>query len=164
MIALSKSRPGQPCFGGWLSIADEHRREVNEKRALRAVGICFLILAAYIAYQSIMDLWLKRAPERSIPGIVLACVLLIVMPLLFRAKRIVGKALESAAMHADARQTEFCAYLSAILPGGLLLNAFLGIWWADPVAALVMTPIIFKEGIDGLRGKACESCQRGGAE
>jgi divalent metal cation (Fe/Co/Zn/Cd) transporter len=144
--------------------SDEHCREVNEKRALRAVGICFLILATYIVYQSIVDLWLKRAPERSIPGIVLACVSLIVMPLLFRAKRIVGKALESAAMHADARQTEFCAYLSAILLGGLLLNAFLGIWWADPVAALVMTPIIFKEGIDGLRGKACESCRRGGAE
>jgi divalent metal cation (Fe/Co/Zn/Cd) transporter len=58
-------------------------------------------------------------------------------------------------MHADARQTEFCTYLSAILLGGLLLNALLGWWWADSIAALVMTPLIAKEGVDGLRGRAC---------
>ena len=61
-------------------------------------------------------------------------------------------------MHADAKQTEFCTYLSAILLGGLLLNALLGLWWADPLAALVMTPIIAKEGVDGLQGKACQDC------
>jgi divalent metal cation (Fe/Co/Zn/Cd) transporter len=119
------------------------------------VGGCFLVLAAYIAYESTLDLWSKRAPEHSIPGIVLACVSLIVMPLLSRAKRIVGRALDSAAMHADAKQTEFCTYLSAILLVGLLLNALFGMWWADPLAAFVMVPIIIKEGIDGLRGKAC---------
>jgi len=58
-------------------------------------------------------------------------------------------------MHADARQTEFCTYLSAILLGGLLLNALLGWWWADSIAALAMTPLIAKEGVDGLRGRAC---------
>ena len=77
------------------------------------------------------------------------------MPLLSRAKRRVGTALGSAAMHADARQTEFCTYLSAILLGGLLLNTTWGLWWADPVAALLMVPIIAKEGIDGLRNRAC---------
>jgi len=61
-------------------------------------------------------------------------------------------------MHADAKQTEFCTYLLAILLGGLLLNAFLGLWWADSLAALLMTPIIAKEGFDGLRGKACRDC------
>ena len=140
--------------------SDEYRRELNEKRALKVVGICFLSLAGYITYQSVQDLWFKRAPEHSIPGIVLACVSLVVMPLLSRAKRSVGKALGSAAMHADAKQTEFCAYLSAILLGGLLLNALLGLWWADPLAALVMTPIIAKEGVDGLRGKACQDCRK----
>ena len=80
---------------------------------------------------------------------------LVVMPLLSRAKRRVGRALGSAAMHADARQTEFCTYLSAILLGGLLLNAAFGLWWADSVAGLVMTPIIAKEGLAGLRGDAC---------
>lgn len=133
-------------------------RERNEKRALKAVGICFLGLAAYIAYESATDLWFKRAPEHSIPGIILACVSLVAMPLLSRAKRSVGRSLGSAAMHADAKQTEFCMYLSAILLVGLLLNALLGLWWADPVAGLVMAPIITKEGVNGLQGKACEQC------
>jgi divalent metal cation (Fe/Co/Zn/Cd) transporter len=63
--------------------------------------------------------------------------------------------MQSRAMHADARQTEFCTCLSAILLGGLLLNLFWGLWWADPVAALAMVPIIAKEGVDGLRGDPC---------
>jgi divalent metal cation (Fe/Co/Zn/Cd) transporter len=139
--------------------SDVHRREGNEKRALRIVGACFLLLAAYITYNSTSDLWSKRAPEHSVPGIVLACVSLVVMPLLSRAKRRVGRALGSAAMHADAKQTEFCTYLSAILLAGLLLNALFGLWWADAVAALIMVPIIAKEGIEGLQGKACDECR-----
>src|SRR6266571_7498866 len=138
--------------------AEVHQRERNEKRALKVVGVCFLALAAYIAYESVLDLWSRRAPEHSAPGIVLACVSLVVMPLLSRAKRKVGRALGSAAMHADANQTEFCTYLSAILLAGLLLNALSGWWWADPAAALIMLPIIAKEGIEGLQGKACEDC------
>src|SRR5216117_620185 len=138
--------------------SDMHRREANEKRALRFVGACFLLLASYIAYDSILDLWAKRVPEHSIPGIVLACVSLVVMPLLSRGKRRVGRALGSAAMHADAKQTEFCTYLSAILLAGLLLNAIFGLSWADPVAGLIMVPIIAKEGVDGLQGKACQDC------
>ena len=138
--------------------ADMHRRASNEKWALRFVGISFLLLAAYIAYESATDLVAGRAPEQSVPGIVLACVSLIVMPLLSRAKRKVGRALGSAAMHADAKQTEFCTYLSAILLLGLLLNSFLGVWWSDPVAALVMVPIIAKEGVEGMQGKTCDDC------
>jgi divalent metal cation (Fe/Co/Zn/Cd) transporter len=144
----------------WRMSVDAYveQRERNERLALKIVGSCFLALAAYIAYEAAMDIWSKKAPERSIPGIVLACVSLIVMPLLSRAKRKVGTALGSAAMHADAKQTEFCTYLSAILLAGLLLNAWFGFWWADPVAGLVMVPIIAKEGVEGLRGKACERC------
>lgn len=89
------------------------------------------------------------------PGIVIAALSLCVMPLLARAKRRVATGIGSAAMHADSRQTDFCTYLSAILLGGLLLNAVLGWWWADPVAGLVMVPIIAKEGVDGIRAKAC---------
>jgi divalent metal cation (Fe/Co/Zn/Cd) transporter len=140
--------------------ADVQRRERNERRALKIVGACFLALAAYITYESATDLWAKKTPEHSIPGIVLACVSLVVMPLLSRAKRKVGNALGSAAMRADAKQTEFCTYLSGILLAGLLLNALFGLWWADPVAGLAMVPIITKEGIDGLRGKACDECSR----
>jgi divalent metal cation (Fe/Co/Zn/Cd) transporter len=139
--------------------SDVHRRKQNEKRALRIVGVCFLLLAAYIAYDSIVDLWSKRAPEHSIAGIILACVSLVVMPILSRAKRKVGGALGSAAMQADAKQTEFCTYLSAVLLGGLLVNAVFGVWWADSVAALIMVPIIAKEGIEGLQGKACDECR-----
>lgn len=138
--------------------ADVQRRERNERGALKVVGACFLALAVYITYESAMDLWSKTAREHSLPGIVLACVSLVVMPLLSRAKRKVGRALGSAAMHADAKQTEFCTYLSGILLVGLLLNALFGLWWADPVAGLVMVPIIVKEGVGGLQGKACDDC------
>jgi divalent metal cation (Fe/Co/Zn/Cd) transporter len=144
--------------------SDVHRREANEKWALRIVGACFLVLGAYIGYDSMSDLWSKRAPEHSIAGIILACVSLVVMPMLARAKRKVGCTLGSAAMNADAKQTEFCTYLSAILLAGLLLNAFFGLWWADPLAALIMVPIIAKEGIEGVQGKACNDCCGGIAE
>lgn len=137
---------------------DESRRERNEGQALRVVGVCFLLLAAYITYESALDLWSRRAPEQSVPGMILACVSLIVMPLLSRAKRKVGHALSSLAMHADAKQTEFCTYLSAILLAGLLLNAAFGLWWADPVAGLIMVPIIAKEGIEGLQARGCHDC------
>lgn len=138
---------------------DEIKRERYETLSLRIVGGCFLGLSAYIAYESFSDLALRKAPERSIPGVILACASLIAMPLLSRAKKRVGKELCSAAMHADARQTDFCFYLSAILLAGLLLNAMLGWWWADPFAALIMVPIITKEGIDALRGRTrCDSC------
>jgi Predicted Co/Zn/Cd cation transporters len=138
--------------------ADVKRRERNERRALRIVGVCFVLLAAYIAYESASDLWAKRAPEHSIPGIVLACVSLVVMPLLSRAKHRVASALGSAAMHADAKQTEFCTYLSTILLVGLVLNALFGLWWADPVAGVIMVPIIMREGVAGLQGKAYNTC------
>ena len=92
-------------------------------------------------------------PERSIAGIVIAAISVIVMPLLARAKRRVARQIGSGAMHADSKQADFCSYLSAILLGGLLLNALLGWWWMDPAAGLVMVPIIGKEGIDGLRAE-----------
>jgi len=140
--------------------ADESRREQNERLSLRIVGACFLCLAAYIGLESIRELLAKRAPEQSVAGILIAIVSLIVMPLLSKAKRKVGQQLGSAAMHADARQTEFCTYLSAILLGGLLLNMSLGWWWADPVAALVMVPIVAKEGMDAIRDEDhCRDCR-----
>lgn len=134
---------------------DTCQRERREQVALRIVGICFLALATYVAYSAIRDLVAHAASESSTIGIALACVSLVVMPVLSRAKRRVGRALGSAAMHADAKQTEFCAYLSAVLLGGLLLNAAFGLWWADAVAALIMVPIIAREGVEGLRGRAC---------
>ncbi len=141
----------------WRMSVDEdvEGRERNEKLSLRIVGACFIVLATYIANEAIADLARKTAAAHSIPGIVLACVSLVIMPILSRAKKKVGSALGSAAMNADARQTDFCVYLSAILLVGLLLNAAFGWWWADPIAALIMVPIIAKEGIDGLKARHC---------
>lgn len=135
--------------------ADEHRRERIERITLKIVGACFLALGAYVGYEAVSNLMEKRAPEHSLAGIIIACVSLIVMPLLSRAKRRVAAHLKSAAMNADAKQTEFCVYLSIILLGGLLLNAVANLWWADPVSGLIMVPIIGKEGVDGLRGNPC---------
>ena len=135
--------------------ADLQNRERNERLSLRIVGICFIGLAIYIAYEALSDLIRRQAPEHSIPGIVLACVSLVVMPVLSRAKKRVGRELGSAAMNADAKQTDFCVYLSLILLVGLVLNAVAGWWWADPVAALIMVPVVAKEGLDGVKGEVC---------
>ena len=131
------------------------RREQVERTTLRIVGWSFMALAAYILYESCSTLIRHEAPMRSILGIIVAAISVVVMPLLARAKRQVAAELGSGAMRADSRQTDFCAYVSAILLDSLLLNALLGWWWADPVAGLVMVPITAKEGIDGLRGEAC---------
>jgi divalent metal cation (Fe/Co/Zn/Cd) transporter len=136
---------------------DEERRERVERSALKLVGVSLLLLAAYVAGDSVISLVRRETPEKSLPGIALAIASLIAMPLLARAKRRVAAALGSSALHADSRQTDICAYLSAILLLGLLLNAALGWWWADPVAGLVMVPLIAYEGSEALQGKTC--CQ-----
>jgi divalent metal cation (Fe/Co/Zn/Cd) transporter len=130
-------------------------RENLERSTLRVVGWCFIALAAYVGFEAAITLIHREQPERSIFGILIACLSLVIMQALARAKRKVAHDLESHAMKADSRQTDFCSYLSGILLGGLLLNAWLGWWWADPVAGLAMAPIIAKEGIDSLRGKSC---------
>lgn len=112
-----------------------------------------------LAIDSGKSLLKREAPEESLVGIILAGVSLVIMPLLVRAKRKVARAINSGALMADSRQTEMCTYLSAILLGGLLLNALFGWWWADPVAALIMVPIIVKEGVEALRGETC--CDEG---
>lgn len=136
----------------------DHRAKRAEAASLRIVGTCFVLLAIYVGAEGVRSLVISEAPSHSAVGIALAVVSLIVMPLLSRAKRRVASSIGSAALSADARQTEFCTYLSAILLGGLALNALLGWWWADPLAGLVMAPIIAKEGIDALRGKTCCAC------
>ena len=104
--------------------SEEQTQERNERISLRIVGVCFLVLAAYIAYKSLSDLIGRRAPERSIPGIVLAAVSLIVVPMLSHAKKDVGRKLGNGAMSAHG-QSDFCVYLSAVLLVGLLFHAVL---------------------------------------
>ncbi len=148
------------CFSGavllWRLRADE-LGESRERLALRLVGLSFLALAIYVAGDALSSLLRHEAPQESWFGIAIAIASLIAMPLLARAKRRVAAELGSGALHADSRQTDICAYLSAILLGGLILNALLHWWWADPVAGLLMVPLIAREGVEALRGKTC--CQ-----
>jgi divalent metal cation (Fe/Co/Zn/Cd) transporter len=106
----------------------------------------------YVAYDSITSLIWRELLEASFLGICITLVSLIVMPILARAKRNVAAQIKSRDLEADAKQTDLCVYLSAISLGGLVFNALFGWWWADPVAALIMIPIIVNEG---LGGEAC---------
>lgn len=144
-----------------LHLDAPEKRERSEAIALRLVGLSFLVLAAYILYDATKSLIRREAPEASYVGIAIAALSLVVMPLLARAKRQIATSIHSHALEADARQTDICTYLSAILLAGLVLNASFGWWWSDPLAAFGMTAIIAKEGIDGLRGKGCDDCHDG---
>jgi divalent metal cation (Fe/Co/Zn/Cd) transporter len=135
--------------------ADEAARERAERGTLRLIGACFLLLALYVLYDAVDALVGGRAPSRSIVGMILAALSLAVMPLLAHFKRHIATKLDSGALEAETRQTEVCAYLSAILLAGLGLNAWFGWWWADPVAGLAMTPLIAKEGWEAIRGRTC---------
>jgi divalent metal cation (Fe/Co/Zn/Cd) transporter len=130
----------------------------RERTTLRLVGVSFLLLAAYVAVDAGRTLILRDHTSPSILGIGIAIASLIVMPVLANRKRVVAAQLDSQALQADSRQTSLCAYLSAILLGGLALNAAFGWWWADSVAALLMTPIIAREGVEALRGERCDDC------
>jgi len=144
--------------------ADVARRAIAERRALRVIGLCFLALAGYVAVDAGRTLPGRAAPQASPLGIVIAALSLVVMPVLASAKRRVAAELSSRAIHAEARQTDICMYLSAILLGGLGLNALFGWWWADPAAALAMVPLIAREARDALRGRAtCADCVTNGA-
>ena len=148
-----------------LHLDAPERRERAEKIALRLVGLSFLVLATYVAFDAAKSLLTREPPEASYVGIALAALSVVVMPVLAREKRRVAGGINSRALAADSRQTDICAHMSAILLGGLLLNAALGWGWADPVAALVMVPIIVKEGVEALRGETCcgdDACHQAG--
>ena len=117
-----------------------------ERRAVRLVAIAFIALAVYIGARSIFDLVTRSRPEESPIGIALALLSLIVMPVLAARKRSMARELDSRALDADARQTSLCTYISALLLIGLVANAALGWWWADPVAGLGIAVLAAKEG------------------
>ncbi len=137
---------------------EEGSRERIEARAVKLVGASLLALAAYVAIEAAKTLIEREAPSVSYVGMALALASLIVMPLLARAKRRVAAAIASRALVVDSRQTDICAWLSAILLAGLVLNAWLGWWWSDPVAGLLMVPLIAKEGAEALQGEHPSSC------
>jgi divalent metal cation (Fe/Co/Zn/Cd) transporter len=120
--------------------------EEAERRAIRLVAVAFFALAAYVGGRAVFDLATQSRPDESAPGIVLALVSLIVMPVLAWRKRVVARELDSRALQADSTQTTLCTYLSAFLLVGLVTNAAFGWWWADPLAGLAIAGFAAKEG------------------
>lgn len=123
--------------------------------ARRAVAVTLFALAAWVAYDACRALLVRERPETSAVGAALTAVSLFVMLWLARAKRRAAAALQSRALQADAFQTTACWWLSLITLGGLAANGLLGWWWADPLAALAMTPLIVHEGREAWRGEEC---------
>ncbi len=138
-----------------------HLRNPNENReltALKLIAISFYLLAGYVAVQAVLDLTSGTEPDTSFVGIGLAIASLIVMPALAVAKRKTGRQMGSNAVVADGNQTKLCAYLSAILLAGLIFDATIGWWWADPIAALAISVLAIIEGRKAWAGEACDDC------
>ncbi|TMR08122.1 cobalt transporter [Nonomuraea turkmeniaca] len=135
-----------------FSAADPERRE---KTALRIIAVSFFALAAYVTFDSVRALLGGGEAEHSTPGLVLAALSLLIMPVLSYAQRRAGRELGSASAVADSKQTLLCTYLSAVLLAGLALNSLFGWSWADPIAALVIAAVAVKEGREAWRGDAC---------
>jgi divalent metal cation (Fe/Co/Zn/Cd) transporter len=125
-------------------------RPGGERRALRVIAVTFFLLAAYIAIDGLYTLASASKPEQSVPGIAVAGAALLVMPTLALFKRRTGQQLRSEALLADAAESAFCAYLSGVVLIGVGLNTAFGWWWADPVAALLVIPLVVKEGLEAL--------------
>jgi divalent metal cation (Fe/Co/Zn/Cd) transporter len=129
--------------------------EERERTALRLVGLCFLALAGYVGWEAVESLVTRRIPSVTYFGIGVTILSMVMMTLLAQAKRRVARQMHSASLAADSKQSSICVYLSAIVLAGLALNALFHWWWADPVAALCMLPIIVREGVGAVRGQAC---------
>jgi divalent metal cation (Fe/Co/Zn/Cd) transporter len=125
-----------------------HTSEDAERKAIRGVAVAFFALATYVAVRSIVALAGQERPDASVAGVLLTTVSLIVMPILAQRKRRVAVELDSRSLDADASQTNLCTYLSAVVLVGLVLNAALGWWWADPVAALALAALAAREGAE----------------
>lgn len=126
--------------------------EDRERLALRLIAITFFLLAAYVSLEAVRDLFGSADAEHSTVGIILASVSVVVMPVLAIAKRRTADRLGSPTLRADSRETLLCSWLSVALLGGLVLNSWLGWWWADPVAALVIAGFAVSEGVEAWRG------------
>jgi divalent metal cation (Fe/Co/Zn/Cd) transporter len=142
----------------WLFSGGRGASHRAERRAQQLIAASYALLVAYIAVEAIRDLAGSHHPEVSWVGIGLAAFTAPTMPLLARAKRTVGRKLNSSATVSEAGQNMICAYLSIALLVGLLANAVFGWWWADPAAALVIAAVAAREGVESWRGESCECC------
>lgn len=142
----------------WLFSAGRGASAIAERRAQQLVAGSYAILVAYIAVEAVRDLAGGHHPQTSWVGVGLAAFTALTMPLLAAVKRRVGRQLGSSAAVSEAAQNQICAYLSIALLVGLLANALVGWWWADPLAALAIAAIAAKEGVDSWRGDSCDCC------
>lgn len=133
--------------------------EVRERIALRIIAVSFFALAAFVAFDAASSLISRHPPEHSLVGIVLAAVSLVVMPVVSLVQRRSGLGLGSQSVVADSKQTLLCTYMSGALLIGLLANALLGWWWADPIAGLVIAVLALREGIEAWRGEVCSPAE-----
>jgi divalent metal cation (Fe/Co/Zn/Cd) transporter len=129
--------------------------ERREKVALRVIAGSFFALAAYVTVEALRTLIGGHQPEQSNVGIVLVSISVVIMPFLSWAQRLAGREFGSASAVADSKQTLLCTYLSAAVLVGLVLNAALGWWWADPIVALGLAAVAIREGREALRGQTC---------
>jgi divalent metal cation (Fe/Co/Zn/Cd) transporter len=129
--------------------------ESRERLAGRLISVCFFALAAYVTVGALSDLIRGNEADASSVGIALACASLAIMPFLAWAQRRTGRSLGSSAVVADSKQTALCTYMSGVLLVGLVVNAWLGWWWADPAAALIIAAVAVREGVSTWRGDNC---------
>lgn len=143
----------------WLFSGNRLHSDTAERRAQQVIAVSFLLLAAYLGVEAVRTLTGSHHPEASRAGIALALITAPTMPLLARAKRTVGRRLDSAATVSEGIQNLLCAYLSVALLVGLGANALAGWWWADPLAALVIAGVALREGVQGWKGdERCAGC------
>jgi divalent metal cation (Fe/Co/Zn/Cd) transporter len=131
----------------WQLRGEDEEKE-RETRGVRLIGATFFALALYLAVESIGDLITHARPGQAAPGLAVAGAALIVMPGLAVAKRRTGRALGNPVLIADSAETAFCAVTSAATLAGVGLNSWLGWWWADPAAALVIAALAAREGLE----------------
>jgi divalent metal cation (Fe/Co/Zn/Cd) transporter len=141
----------------WRFRASAANEEV-ERRAARVAGALLFALAAFVAVTSVTSLLGYSEPKPTILGITILIAAAVVMPWLAKEKRRLSGATGSAALRADAAQSVLCAYLSLIALAGLAINALWHVKWADPIAALVVLPLITWEGREAMRGRHCGCC------
>lgn len=126
-----------------------------EKPTLRVIAVAFFALAAYVTVSSLLTLVARVEVQHSPVGIALTAVSVVIMPYLSYAERRAGRDLGSATAVADSKQTLICAYLSAAVLIGLLVNSLFGWWWADPIAGIVIAVFAIREGVEAWKGDAC---------
>lgn len=132
-------------FSQHNKISEEEEKTI-ENKAVKFVSFTFFLLGFYVLFQSIKKLLLKEIPDASLPGIIIAIVSIVVMPVLAWQKYKTGKQIKSNALIADSKETIVCSFLSLSLLIGLGLNYILGLWYADPIVGLIIVIYLFKEG------------------